>query len=444
MFDALSEGLQSVLDTFRSRGVLTSENIKEGMKAVRLSMLEADVSYQVVKQFIGRVEERAVGEIQLKGVNPGQQVVKIVHDELIHIMGDSGGGIQPEQPLTIVMTAGLQGSGKTTTCGKLARMLREQHGKRPLLVAADVRRPAAIEQLEKVGAQADADVFTGDRKNAITICRDGVKHARKNGYGMVILDTSGRLHVDDDLMKELEMINSKVGPHEILLVCDAITGQDAVTSAHEFNRRLEITGVVLTKLDGDARGGAALSIRTITGKPIKYICTGEKLDQIEEFHPDRMASRILGMGDVVSLVEKAEKVIEKEEAEKMAEKLSKAEFTLDDFLTQIQQMRKMGPMKDIMKMIPGMNKQLKNLDFDEREITRIEAIIQSMTPEERKNPDVIKKSRRLRIAGGSGSQSADVSRLIKDFRQMQKMMKKMMSGGIGGFGKQLFGNMPFT
>lgn len=443
MFDSLSEGLQKVLDKFKSRGVLTHENIKEGLKAVRLSMLEADVSYQVVKQFIGKVEERAVGEVQLKGVNPGQQIVKIVNDELIHIMGDSEGGIHLQQPETIVMTAGLQGSGKTTTCGKLAAMMRKEHGRKPLLVAADVRRPAAIEQLERVGEQTETEVFTGDRKNPVKICRDGVKYAQKNGFDLVILDTAGRLHVDDELMKELEKIHKKVSPHEILLVCDAITGQDAVKSAREFNRRLEISGVILTKLDGDARGGAALSVRTITGKPIKYLCSGEKLDQIEEFHPDRMASRILGMGDVVSLVEKAEKVIEKEEAEKMAEKLATATFTLDDFLSQIQQMRKMGPVKDLVKMIPGMNKQLKNMDFDENEINKIEAIIRSMTKQERKKPDIIKKSRRQRIASGSGTRNADVSRLIKDFRQMKKMMKKMMSGGIKGLGRQLFGNMPF-
>ncbi|MFC1478970.1 signal recognition particle protein [Planctomycetota bacterium] len=441
MFDALSDSIQTVLDKFRSRGVLTRENIEEGMKTVRLSMLEADVSYKVVKQFINKVEERAVGEIQIKGVNPGQQIVKIVQDELINIMGDSGGGIHLETPVTVVMTAGLQGSGKTTTCGKIARLMQEEQSRKPLLVAADVRRPAAIEQLERLGEQLGVEVFAGNRKDPVKICREGVKHGQKNGFDLVILDTSGRLHVDDELMKELEQIDKKVSPHEILLVCDAITGQDAVKSAREFNRRLEISGVVLTKLDGDARGGAALSIRTITGKPIKYICTGEKLDQIEEFHPDRMASRILGMGDVVSLVEKASKVIEQEDAEKMAEKLAKAQFTLDDFMSQIQQMKKMGPMKDLVKMIPGMNKQLKNLDFDEKEITKIEAIIQSMTKEERVKPDVIKKNRRQRIAHGSGTRSADVSRLIKDFSQMKKMMKKMMSGGIRGLGKQFFGNM---
>jgi len=444
MFDAVSEKLQAVLDRFRSRGVLTRENIQEGMKQVRMALLEADVSYKVVKKFIAKVEERAVGEVQLAGVHPGQQIVKIVYDELVNIMGDAGGGLALDEECTVVLMAGLQGSGKTTTCGKLALKMRKERMKKPLLVAADVRRPAAIEQLEKVGEQAGVEVFTGDRRNPVKICREGVKYARRMGFDLVILDTSGRLHVDDELMEELALIARKVSPHEILLVCDAMTGQDAVKSAREFNARLEIDGVILTKLDGDARGGAALSIRTITGKPIKYVGTGEKLDQLELFHPDRMASRILGMGDVVSLVERAEKVIKKEEAARMAEKLSQARFTFEDFLQQIEQMKRMGPIKELLKMIPGMGKQLKNMDFDDREIVRIEAIIRSMTPEERRNPEIIKKSRRERIARGSGTRPVDVSRLIKDFKEMRKMMKRMMSGGPRGLGRNLFGNMPFS
>ncbi|MFH1708602.1 MAG: signal recognition particle protein [Planctomycetota bacterium] len=444
MFDTLSIGLLSVLDKFRSRGVLTAENIQEGMKSVRLAMLDADVSYKVVKQFIQKVEERAVGAIQVRGVNPGQQIVKIVSDELIAIMGDGGGGIHLQPGLTVVMMAGLQGSGKTTTSGKLARLLLEKYKCKPMLVAADVRRPAAIEQLEKLGAQTGVPVFTGDRKDPVRICEMGVQQAKAAGLDLVILDTSGRLHVDDELMKELEVIRKRVTPHEIILVCDAMTGQDAVKSAFEFNSRLEISGVILTKLDGDARGGAALSVRTITGKPIKYICSGEHLDAIEEFHPDRMASRILGMGDVVSLVEKAQKVVDQEQAAVMAEKLARAEFTLEDFMSQIQQMKKMGPMKDILKMIPGMGKQLKNMDFDEKEVVRIEAMIQSMTKAERLDPDIIRKGRRERIAKGSGTKPADVSRLVRDFDEMRKMMKKLMSGGMKGLGKMLGGGgMPF-
>lgn len=443
MFETLSNGIQSVLDRFRSRGVLTSENIKEGMKKVRLAMLEADVSYKVVKQFINKVEDRAIGEVKLKDVNPGQQIVKIVNDELINIMGKSGEGLPTDDDINIIMVAGLQGSGKTTTCGKLAKLVREEHGCSPLMVAADTRRPAAIEQLERVGEQVGVNVFTGDRKNPVKICAKAVKHAKKNDFDFIILDTSGRLHVDDELMKELEKIEKKVSPDEIYLVCDAMTGQDAVKSAREFNRRLEIEGVILTKLDGDARGGAALSVRTITGKPIKFICTGEKLDAIEKFHPDRMASRILGMGDVVGLVEKAEKVVAKEEAEKMAEKFYEGQFTFDDFLKQIEQMKKMGPLKDIISMIPGMGSQLKNIDFDEKEIVRIQAMIESMTQEERRNPDIIKKSRRNRIAEGSGNTGPQVARLIKDFRKMRKMMKKMMSGGMKDFKKNMMRNLPF-
>ncbi len=443
MFETITDGLTKVLDKFRSRGVLTSENIAEGLKNVRNAMLEADVSYKVVKQFIKKVEERAVGEVELKGVNPGQQVVKIVNDELTRIMGDSGGGLNLQPEMTVVMMAGLQGSGKTTTSGKLARLMRDEAGRKPLLVAADVRRPAAIEQLQRLGEQLGIEVFTGNRKDPVKICVQAVKHAKKNGMNLVILDTSGRLHVDDELMKELEQIQKKASPDEIILVCDSMTGQDAVKSAYEFNERLEIGGVILTKLDGDARGGAALSLRTITGKPIKYICTGEKMDQIEEFHPDRMASRMLGMGDVVSLVEKAQKAVDEEEAARMAEKMAKAEFTLDDFLSQIQQIKKMGSIKEMLKMIPGMNKQLKNVDFDDNEIVKIEAMIQSMTLEERNKPDIIKKGRRLRISRGSGVQPHDVSRLVKDFQQMRKMMKKMMGGGMKGFGKGLLGNLPF-
>ncbi|MBU1073590.1 signal recognition particle protein [bacterium] len=442
MFDTLSIGLLSVLDKFRSRGVLTAENIQEGMKSVRLAMLDADVSYKVVKQFIQKVEERAVGAIQVRGVNPGQQIVKIVSDELIAIMGDGGGGIHLQPGLTVVMMAGLQGSGKTTTSGKLARLLLEKYKCKPMLVAADIYRPAAIDQLHALAETVGVPVHSDrTRKNAVQIVKLGLRRAKDNKCDVLIVDTAGRLHIDDTLMNELADIDKTVPMDEKLLVLDAMIGQESVTVAQEFVARVGFDGAVMTKMDGDARGGAALSVREITGRPIKMVSTGEKLGDLEIFHPDRMAGRILGMGDILTLIERAEENMDTDEAEAMAGRFMNNEFTLEDFQKQIRQVKRMGPLKGVMRMLPGMDgKLLDKANVDENQMKRVEAMINSMTVVERRRPEIINGSRRKRIARGSGTNVSQVNKLLKQYRDMRRMMRQInASGGLEQFSQKVLG-----
>ncbi len=452
MFDSLSDKLESVFKKLRGQGVMTEDNIKEALREVRLALLEADVNFKVVKDFVENVRLKAVGTEVLTSLSPGQQVIRIVHDELIAIMGgdeDNSLDLAAKPPVAIMMV-GLQGAGKTTTCGKLGNLLKKQK-RRPLLVSADVYRPAAIEQLNTVCRQLGLEVFasTADQK-PLDICVNAMKFAELNGYDTVILDTAGRHQIDDFLMDELSEINRAVQPREILFVADAMTGQEAVSIASGFNNRLEISGVVLSKLDGDAKGGAALSIRAVIGKPIKFVGLGEKLDALEVFHADRLVSRILGMGDVLTLVEKAQSIFDEKETAVLQQKLKKNQFDLEDFLAQMQQIKKLGSMESIMGMIPGMGKmmkQMKGAQPSENEIKRIEAIIRSMTPGERANHGIINGSRRLRISKGSGTTVQEVNLLLKRFTEAQKMMKMMQKlgpkgllKGMGGLGK---GMMPF-
>ncbi len=433
-FENLSEKLGAALKKLKGKGVVTEKDIKESMREIKLALLEADVNYKVVKDFIGNVSERAVGADVLESLTPGQQIIKIVNDELAKLMGSDSARIEfAKKPPTIVLMAGLQGAGKTTFCAKLAGFMRKKYNKRPLLVACDIYRPAAVKQLEVVGKQIDIPVFQmGTQVSAVSIATAALEHAKHHGNDFVIIDTAGRLHIDDDLMQELEDIKAAVNPDEILLVIDAMTGQDAVNIAESFNARLEISGVVMTKLDGDTRGGAALSVKAVTGKPIKFAGVGEKLSDIEEFHPDRMASRILGSGDVLSLIEKAQAAFDEKDAAKLEDKIRHNSFNLDDFLAQMQQMKKMGPLTQIMKMIPGVNaKAIDNADIDERKLDRVEAIIKSMTMRERENPSIINASRKRRIAAGSGNNVSDVNLLLKQFEQMQQMMKQFSGGGLG-------------
>ncbi|NLW39799.1 MAG: signal recognition particle protein [Tissierellia bacterium] len=426
VFESLSEKLQNALQKLKGKGKLSEKDVDMAMREVRLALLEADVNFRVVKDFIKRVKERAIGSEVMESLTPGQQVIKIVNEELTTLMGEREAKLNiSSTPPTIILMCGLQGAGKTTTAGKLANNLLKQN-KRPLLVACDVYRPAAIKQLQVVGERVGVPVFSmGDKNNPVDIAKAAIEHGKKNNNDFIIIDTAGRLHIDDDLMEELENIEKAVNPHEILLVVDAMTGQDAVNVAETFNNRLEISGVILTKLDGDARGGAALSIRAVTNKPIKFVGMGEKLDQLEPFHPDRMASRILGMGDILSLIEKAQSSIDEKKALELEKKIRSQQFTLDDFLEQIDQMKNLGPLDEILGMIPGINsKALKNLDVDEKDIIRIQAIIQSMTPEERNDPSIIDSRRRKRIAMGSGTTVQDVNRLLKQFRETKKMMKR--------------------
>ncbi len=425
MFEELSSKFDDVFKKLRGQGALTPENVKEGLREVRRALLEADVNFKVAKDFVKQVEAKATGQDTLKGIHPAQQVVKIVYDEMVRLLGQSHTPLaQNPQGPTIVMVCGLQGSGKTTFCGKLAhRFLKRQ--KRVLLVAADTQRPAAMDQLEVVGKAVGAETFVRRKQDPVTICRDGVAEAIKRDFDLVVLDTAGRLHVDDALMAELETIKSTVQPHETLLVLDGLTGQDAVNVAETFSQRIAFTGVVLTKMDGDARGGAALSVTHVTGVPIKFVGVGEKSEALEDFHPDRMASRILGMGDVLTLVERAQQNVDEKEALKLAEKLRKEDFTLEDFLTQLEQLKKMGPLEDLLKMIPGVGKQLKNVSVDDQALVRIQAMIQSMTLQERNHPHLINGSRRKRIARGSGTSVQDINHLLKQFRDMQKMVKSM-------------------
>jgi signal recognition particle subunit SRP54 len=430
MFDTLSERLQSALADVRSRGTLTEDDINKAMRAIRLALLEADVNFQVVKSFTAAVKERALGADVLESLNPGQQVVKIVDEELTALMGGAGrdlvfGSSKP----TVILMAGLQGSGKTTACAKLARHLREELGKDVALAACDVYRPAAVDQLVKVGEQAGATVYEqGTGRNPVDIAEWALGQAKSQGKDVLIVDTSGRLHIDQELMKELAEIKKRTKPHNVLLVVDSMTGQDAVNVAEQFAEVANFDGVVLTKLDGDARGGAALSVKAVTGKPILYASTGEKLQAFERFHPDRMAQRILGMGDVMTLVEKAEKEFDEKKAEELERKIRKQEFTFDDFLDQLHQIRRMGPVSGLLKMIPGLGNQLGGLKIDDRELDRVQAIITSMTPEERANPSILNGSRRRRIAHGSGTTVSAVNQLVKQFGQMQKMMRSLSQG----------------
>ncbi|MGC5327160.1 signal recognition particle protein [Brevibacillus sp. SYSU BS000544] len=426
-FESLASRLQNAFDKLRGRGKIDETAVNEAMREVRLALLEADVNFKVVKDFVARIKERAVGQEVLKSLTPGQMVIKIVNEELTELMGGSVASIAvaPKSP-TVVMMVGLQGAGKTTTTGKLAKYLQKQNRK-PLLVAGDIYRPAAIKQLQVLGEQVKAPVFTlGDQVSPVEIARQAIEHAKANHLDYVLIDTAGRLHIDETLMDELKQLREVAKPDEILLVVDAMTGQDAVNVAESFNDQLELTGVILTKLDGDTRGGAALSVKAVTGKPIKFAGMGEKLDALEPFHPDRMSSRILGMGDVLSLIEKAQEAVDEEKAKEMERQMRQGEFTFDMFLDSMAQMRKLGPLEDLLGMLPGMNKMkgMKDLKIDEKQVARTEAIVKSMTKAERANPDLLNASRRRRIATGAGTTVQEVNRFIKQFEEMKKMMKQ--------------------
>jgi signal recognition particle subunit SRP54 len=429
MFDDIQKRLSAAIGRFRPRGRLTEENIRDGLREVRTALLEADVNYNVVQQFMQRVQEKAPGAELIRSVRPEQQIVKIVHDELVALMGPADPSIRFEKAgPTVLMLCGLQGSGKTTTCGKLARLL-ASHGRKPLLVAADLQRPAAVEQLKVIGAQLQVPVFSESNSDPVRVCQDAVAEANRQGRDTVILDTAGRLHVDDELMAELKQIEKRVKPHQVYFVCDALTGQDAVASAGAFNEALELDGVILTKLDGDARGGAALSVRQVTGVPIKFVGMGEKLDRLQAFDPERLVGQMLGMGDIVGLVEAAQEAVDEEEARKQQEKLAKGKFDLNDFRQQIVQMKKMGSVKELMGKIPGLGHLTEQLDGGgvdaDAEVKRIQGIIDSMTPAERSNPHLIDIPRRRRIAAGSGVDPADVSSLVKQFDAMAAFVKQM-------------------
>ena len=433
-FESLAEKLQGAFNQLRGKGKLNEKDVKDAMREVKLALLEADVNFKVVKDFINTVTERAIGESVMQSLTPGQQVIKIVNDELTNLMGKTQSKIEySSKPPTVIMMAGLQGAGKTTTCGKLGGLLKKQ-GKRPLLVACDIYRPAAIQQLKVVGEKVGVPVFEmGNQTSPVEIAKAGLAHAIHFNNDVVILDTAGRLHIDENLMQELMQIKETVSPKEILLVLDSMTGQDAVNVAEHFNAQLEISGVILTKLDGDTRGGAALSVRAVTGKPIKFACVGEKLTDIEEFYPDRMSSRILGMGDVLSLIEKAQENFDEEKVKKLEKKIKTSSFDLEDFLDQLEQLQKMGPIGDLLGMIPGMNnKALKGVDVNDKDLIRTKAIIQSMTKKERQDPDIINGSRKKRIAAGCGVHVSEVNRLLKQFEQTKKMMKQ-----FGGMEKKM-------
>jgi signal recognition particle subunit SRP54 len=438
MFENLSDRLERSFKILKGQGKITEINVAETLKEVRRALLDADVNYKTAKEFTEKVKEKALGQDVLNAVKPEQMMVKIVHDELAILMGGTASDIEINGNPAVILMSGLQGSGKTTFSGKLANMLKSKRGKSPLLVAGDVYRPAAIEQLKVLGEQIGVPVYSEeDNKNPVKIAKNAIQYARQHGRNLVIIDTAGRLAIDEQMMDEIESIKNAVNPQEILFVVDAMTGQDAINTAKEFNERLNFNGVVLTKLDGDTRGGAALSIRSVVDKPIKFVGTGEKLDAIDVFHPERMADRILGMGDVVTLVEKAQEQYNEEEARRLQKKIAKNQFDFNDFISQIQQIKKMGNLKDLASMIPGIGKQIKDLDFDDDAFKSIEAIIHSMTPQERTNPEIINGSRRARIAKGSGTDVQEVNRLIKQFDETRKMMRKMTSGG----GRQAMKNM---
>jgi signal recognition particle subunit SRP54 len=440
MFESLTERLQATFNTLTRRGKLSEGDVDKAMREVRLALLEADVNYKVVKSFTKRVKERAIGSEVMSSLTPGQQVVKIVKEELINTLGEPGRLDLGSQSPAIIMLVGLQGSGKTSTAAKLAQKLSKE-GRRPLLVAADTYRPAAVDQLVTLGRQLDIPVYQeGQKSDPVDICVKAIREAVKTNRSLVILDTAGRLHIDEKMMEELQAIQKRTNPIEVLLVADAMTGQDAVKVASEFHAKINLTGLVLTKVDGDARGGASISIREVTGVPIKFLATGERTDQLELFHPDRLASRILGMGDVLSLIEKAEQTMDQEKAMEMSKKLVKGDFTLEDFMAQLQEIKKMGPIGQLLDMIPGMGKLSgkMNPEVSEGEMRQIEAIMYSMTPQERRNPKIINASRKRRIARGSGTTVQDINALLKQFRQMQRMMKQLTSSrGRGGLGSLL-------
>ncbi|MFC4387373.1 signal recognition particle protein [Gracilibacillus marinus] len=449
-FEGLADRLQNTIQKIKGKGKVTEQDVKEMTREVRLALLEADVNFKVVKDFVKNVKERAVGQEVMESLTPGQQVIKIVKDELSQLMGGEESKIAvADRPPTVIMMVGLQGAGKTTTTGKLANLLRKKYNRKPLLVAADIYRPAAIDQLETLGKQLNMPVYSqGTDISPVEIAKQGLEKAKEEHLDYVLIDTAGRLHIDGELMDELVQIKEAVNPDEIFLVVDAMTGQDAVNVAESFNDQLDVSGVVLTKLDGDTRGGAALSIKAVTNKPIKFAGMGEKLDQLEVFHPERMASRILGMGDVLSLIEKAQENVDEKRAKELEEKMRSASFTFDDFLEQMGQVKNMGPLEDLIGMIPGANKMkgLKNMEIDEKQISHVEAIIQSMTAKERQDPSIINAGRRKRIAKGAGRSVSEVNRLLKQFEDMKKMMKQMtnmQSGKKGKKGKGLKFPFPF-
>lgn len=430
MFESLGDRLQSAINKIKGYGKITEDNISEVTREIRLALLEADVNYKVVKEFIANVKEKALGEEVTKSLKPGEMFVKIVKDELVELLGGEKKDLNLDGNPAVLMLVGLQGTGKTTMIGKLALRLRKKHNKKPLLVACDVYRPAAIDQLKQLGRQLNIEVYDEGNNNPVEISKNAIKYAKENGYNYVLIDTAGRLHIDEPLMEELNNINKEVKPQEILLVVDSMTGQDAINVIEGFNSNLPLTGAILTKLDGDTRGGAALSIRHLTNIPIKFIGIGEKMDGIEEFYPDRMTTRILGMGDIMTMLEKAEEVIDQDEAMKAAKKMQSGKFDLDDFLGQLKQIKKLGPLENIIKMLPGVPKELKGVKVDPKDMAHIEAIILSMTPYERRHPEVLKATRKQRIAKGSSRSVEEVNRLLKQFEQMKLMMKQLKSGNL--------------
>ena len=441
MFESLTEKFNAVFKSLSGRGRITEANVSDAMRDVRKALLEADVHYNVVKKFCKDVTDAAIGAEVIKSLHPSQVLIKIVNDELTKLMGPVDTSVYFVSPgPTVIMLAGLQGGGKTTTAAKLGKYLVAK-GKRPLLVADDLQRPAAIEQLVVLGQQANIDVYSEESENAVKVAKNSLRYAKEHGYDVIVLDTAGRLHIDQEMMTQIADVAKTVNPHQIYLVCDSMTGQDAVSSAKEFNERLELDGVILTKLDGDARGGAALSVKAVTGKPIKFVGVGEKLDKLEEFHPDRMAGRILGMGDVVSLVEKAQEQFDTEEAAKLQKKMAKGSFGFDDFLKQMQAVKKMGGMKDMLKMLPGADSQLGDMDIEDGDIKQMEAIVYSMTAQERREPELIDSSRRRRIAAGSGTGPNDVSGLVKTFKRSRDMLKAFSGGRFGGLKNLLSGGL---
>jgi len=430
MFESLGDRLQSAVNKIKGYGKITEDNISEVTREIRLALLEADVNYKVVKEFINSVKEKALGEEVTKSLKPGEQFVKILKDELVELLGGEKADLYTSGNPSILMLVGLQGSGKTTTIGKLALLLRKKYKKNPLLVACDVYRPAAIDQLKTIGKELNIEVYEEGKKDPVEIVKNAINYAKENKYNYVLIDTAGRLHIDEELMNELKNINNEVKPNEILLVLDSMVGQDAVNVIEGFNNELPLTGAILTKLDGDTRGGAALSIRHLTNVPIKFVGISEKMDGLDEFYPDRMATRILGMGDIMSMIEKAEQVIDQDEAEKTAKKMQQGKFDLEDFLSTFKQMKKLGPLENLIKMIPGIPKELKGVKIDPKDLAHIEAIILSMTPYERRHPEVLKASRKQRIAKGSARSVEEVNRLLKQFDEMKKMMKMMKSGNM--------------
>ncbi len=428
MFESLGDRLQNAVNKIRGYGKITEDNISDVTREIRLALLEADVNYKVVKEFINNVKEKALGEEVLKSLKPGEMFVKILKDELIDLLGGEKAEIYTAGNPSILMLVGLQGSGKTTTIGKLARMLRKKYKKNPLLVACDVYRPAAIDQLKQIGKELNIEVYEEGKNDPVQIAKNAIQYAKEHLYNYVLIDTAGRLHIDEELMEELSNIQREVNPHEVMLVVDSMTGQDAINVIEGFNNRLSLTGAILTKLDGDTRGGAALSIRHLTNVPIKFIGISEKMDGLDEFYPDRMATRILGMGDIMTMIEKAEEVIDQDEAMKSAKRMQEGKFDLEDFLSTLKQIRKLGPLENLIKMIPGVPKEAKNIKVDPKDMAHIEAIILSMTPYERRHPECLKATRKQRIATGSGRTVEEVNRLVKQFDQMKVMMKQMKNG----------------